>query len=59
MILMHLRSNDGLCLCGVQSDTCLHINTYIRYLNPRSYRWCPDCVKHPDLVMVVLNYTNV
>jgi len=60
MNIVHIAMNyNEPTLCGSYSSKYVHITTYINYLNPRSYRWCPDCVKHPDLVMARLNETNV
>jgi len=61
--LVHLKYSFG-CnnLCNKQSILWHTIDTYIHdptwnYIS--GYAWCPDCLKHPDLVMAALNKTNV
>jgi len=64
MKLVHLRLSrtDPNNLCDKQSILWHNISTYIQ--NPSwdytiSYAWCPDCIKHPDVIMATLNRSNV
>jgi len=70
MTLVHLKYSFGYnkpTLCGNKSDSYEFAETYLKYPNFADFpyssnlnrKWCPDCITHPDLVMAVLNGTNV
>jgi len=55
-------------LCGSQSGSYEFVETYIKHPNldefPYQYpykecKWCQDCITHPDLVIEILNKSNV
>jgi len=57
-------------LCGAPYMLWQYVNTYIKcpdlrngyyypYYTKETNKWCPDCLKHPDVVMAALNGSNV
>jgi len=51
-------------LCGNLFGASWLVSTYIVHPNLneytiQDYKWCPDCLKHPEVVMARLNGTNV
>jgi len=64
--IVTIRSPDK-ALCGNNSpySHCVYVQTYTMSPNmfdhylASTYEWCPDCLKHPEVVMTTLNRTNV
>jgi len=70
MKLIHLKFKAfGAILCGARAPFGQYqfTNNYIKHPNlndyigfyRKNYKWCPDCLKHPEVVMARLNETNV
>jgi len=36
-----------------------NLTDYHQYNEKDLYQWCPDCIKHPEVIIAKLNETNV
>lgn len=51
----HIRKQGSTTLCGEEDHSSIYsISSYINYPDPISATWCPKCLEHPSIPLLML-----